>query len=156
MQTTFQVIHSLTRWGVVLFGAWALLNALTGVIGKRAYGPGDNRSSLLFMIFCDIQLLIGLFLFFKYGWFEMVKTDFSGTMKSEIGRFFTMEHSLMMIIAWLLVHVGRSAVKKAATDAGKHKRSLLFFGLAILIILVSIPWPFRGEMIGRPWFHWFN
>jgi uncharacterized membrane protein YphA (DoxX/SURF4 family) len=70
-------------------------------------------------------------------------------------RFFAMEHALMMIIAWLLVHVGRSMVKRADTDAQKHKRTLVFFGIALLIILAMIPWPFRATGIGRQWFPQF-
>jgi len=60
-----------------------------------------------------------------------------------------------MIIAWILVHVGSVSVKRAITPAAKHKRSLLFFGIAILIILAAIPWPFR-EAIARPLYRWFN
>jgi hypothetical protein len=60
-----------------------------------------------------------------------------------------------MIIAWILVHIGRASVKRADTDAAKHKRMLIFFGIALLLILVSIPWPFR-EIIGKPYFRLFN
>ncbi len=76
-------------------------------------------------------------------------------MKNNYDRFFTVEHSAMMILAWILVHVGRTAVKKAPTDTAKHKKMLGFFGVAILLILLSIPWPFRPE-IARPLFRWFN
>ncbi len=76
-------------------------------------------------------------------------------MKNASVRFFTVEHALMMIIAWLLVHIGRSSVKRADTDAAKHRRMLLYFGIALLLILAAIPWPFRTE-IARPLFRWFN
>jgi fucose permease len=74
-------------------------------------------------------------------------------MKDANNRFFTMEHALMMVIAWILVHVGRVAVKKSVTPAGKHKKALIFFGIAILLILAAIPWPFR-EAIARPFYRW--
>jgi hypothetical protein len=70
-------------------------------------------------------------------------------MKDAYNRFFSLEHGLLMIIALILVHVGRVSVKKAATPAAKHKRTLLFFGIAIVLILAAIPWPFR-ETIARP------
>jgi hypothetical protein len=70
-------------------------------------------------------------------------------MKDTYTRFFSLEHGLLMIIALILVHVGRVSVKKAPTPAAKHKRTLLFFGLAIVLILAAIPWPFR-EVIARP------
>ena len=76
-------------------------------------------------------------------------------MKNSYDRFFTVEHTTMMILAWILVHVGRTSVKRASTDAAKHRKMLLFFGLALLLILAAIPWPFRTE-IARPLFRWFN
>lgn len=150
------VIHSILRWAVVLFGLWALINALSGVFSKRAYKPGDRRTGLFFMISCDIQLLLGLILYFNGMWFNMLKSNPKEVMKDSVARFFTVEHALMMIIAWILVHVGYSMVKRADTDALKHKRSLLFFGIAILIILAMIPWPFRIPGIGREWFPKFG
>jgi hypothetical protein len=62
-----------------------------------------------------------------------------------------MEHLTMMLLAWVLVHIGRASVKRATADAIKHKRMLIFFGIAIILILASIPWPFR-EAIARPFF----
>jgi len=148
------VIHNLLRWAVLIFGLWTLLNAITGVFGKRKYTAGDNRSNLFFMISCDIQLLIGLILYFTNSWFDRLK-DLGNNMKDPVNRFFTMEHMSLMIIAWILVHVGRASVKRAGTDAAKHKRMLIFFGIALLLILASIPWPFR-EAIARPYLRLFN
>ena len=45
------VLHSLVRWVILLVGLWTLINALTGVMNKRSFSAGDNRSNLLFMIF---------------------------------------------------------------------------------------------------------
>jgi hypothetical protein len=148
------VFHNVLRWGVLLFGIWTLLNALSGTFGKRAYSANDNRSNLFFMICCDIQLLLGISLYFSGVWFDKMKNDMGNVMKSSYDRFFTVEHTAMMILAWILVHVGRTAVKKAAPEK-KHKKMLVFFGLAFLIIIASIPWPFRSE-IARPFFRWFN
>lgn len=141
-------LHSLLRWAVLLFGIWTLVNAITGIIGKRNFTANDNRANLFFMICCDIQLLIGLVLYFSNGWFDKLK-NFSQYKHDAYQRFFTMEHISMMLLAWVLVHIGRVKVKRADTDIGKHKQMLLFFGLAILLILASIPWPFR-EAIAKP------
>jgi len=139
----------------LLFGVWTLFNALTGVIGKRNYTATDNKANLFFMISCDIQLLVGLILYFNGAWFELLKTSAKAVMQNAVPRFFAVEHALMMIIAWLLVHVGRSMVKRSDSDAQKHKRSLIYFGLAIVIILAMIPWPFRQPGIARQWFPQF-
>jgi hypothetical protein len=149
------VIHNILRWAVLLFGVWAVITALGAVISKRDYKNSDNKSSLFFMISCDIQLLLGLILYFTGMWFEKVKTGMGAVMKDPAERFFAVEHALMMIIAWLLVHIGRSMVKRADTDVQKHKRTLVYFGIALIIILVMIPWPFRPPGIARQFFPQF-
>jgi uncharacterized membrane protein YphA (DoxX/SURF4 family) len=73
-------------------------------------------------------------------------------MKDSQLRFFAFEHMIAMIIAIILVHVGYSYSKKRIPDVSKHRRTLLFYGLALLIILIAIPWPFRDVGQGRPWF----
>lgn len=140
------------RWAVLLFGLITVLRALMGVSGKGAYTNSDNKMNLFFMISCDIQFLLGLILFFAKDWFDNLKHI--GTL-DKYTRFFSLEHGAMMILAWIMVHVGRVAVKKALTPAAKHKRSLIWFGLALVIILAAIPWPFR-ETIARPLYQWFN
>jgi hypothetical protein len=151
----FLIAHNILRWAVLLFGVWTLLNALTGVFSKRSYTAGDNRTNLFFMISCDIQLLIGLILYFNNQWFANLKAHAAEVMKNPMERFFAVEHSLMMIIAWLLVHIGRSMVKRSDIDTQKHKRSLIYFGLAIVIIIAMIPWPFKAAGIARQWFPQF-
>jgi hypothetical protein len=149
------VIHSILRWAVLLLGLWAVVSALGAVMSKRPYRSGDNKVGLFFMISCDIQLLLGLILYFTGMWFDKVKAGMGAVMKDPAERFFAVEHALMMIIAWLLVHIGRSSVKRAATDAQKHKRTLIYFGIALLIILAMIPWPFRQPGIARQLFPQF-
>lgn len=148
------ILHSILRWAVLLFGLLTFINALSGYFKKRAFTESDNKSNLFFMISCDIQLLLGLVLYFTNGWFDRLK-DLGNNMKDPASRFFTMEHLTMMLLAWVLVHIGRVKVKKAGTDIAKHKMMLLFFGLAFILIIASIPWPFR-QAIARPWLHWFN
>ncbi len=153
MQTTVLVLHNILRWAVLIFGLLTVINALTGSVKKRPFTESDNKSNLFFMISCDIQLLLGLVLYFTNGWFDRLK-DLGNNMKDPYHRFFTMEHMSMMLLAWILVHVGRAAVKRAGTDAAKHKKMLLFFGLALVLIVASIPWPFR-EVIAKPLLRWF-
>lgn len=151
---TILVIHNILRWAILLFGVWTLINAITGIMSKRTFSGNDNRSSLFFMILCDIQLLMGLSLFFSNSWFDKMKAGMGEVMKNSYDRFFIVEHGFMMILAWILVHVGRTAVKRAAPEK-KHKKMLLFFGIAILLIIISIPWPNKAE-VARPWMRWFN
>ena len=150
---TVLVLHNLLRWLVLLFGFWAVISPISGKASKKDYLPGDSRSNFFFMLSMDIQLVIGLILYFNGVWFDSLK-HIGESMKDPYVRFFTIEHEMMMIIAWILVHAGRIAVKKAATSRSKFNKSLVFFGIALLLILIAIPWPFR-EAVSRPWFRWW-
>jgi hypothetical protein len=147
------VIHNLLRWLILLFGIWTVLAAINGLNGKRDFTSSDSRSNFLFVISMDLQLLIGLALYFSGLWFERLK-HIGDNMKDTNLRFFTMEHEFLMILAWILVHIGRGLVKKALLSRVKFKRSLIFFGITLLLILIAMPWPFR-EAVARPWFRWF-
>ncbi|HEU5054566.1 MAG TPA: hypothetical protein VFT78_15730 [Hanamia sp.] len=150
---TLLVLHNLFRWLILFFGFWTLLSAISGLVSSRVYSPADGKANLFFMISMDIQLLLGLALYFMNGWYTGLG-NMGESMKEPMVRFFTVEHSFMMIIAWILVHVGRVAVKKSFNSSGKFKKSLIFFGISLLLILIAIPWPFR-EAVSRPWFRWF-
>lgn len=150
---TLLVLHDLIRWLILIFAFWTVIAAISGIASKREYTAMDGRSNFFFMLSMDIQLLIGLILYFSNGWFTSLK-HIGESMKDPMVRFFTIEHSIMMIIAWILVHAGRVSVKKAVTSQAKFKKSLIFFGIALLIILIAIPWPFR-EAVARPWFRWW-
>ena len=148
------VFHSIIRWAILITGIWAVLNGRSGMSKKRAFSSKDKLSGLLFMIFCDLQLLLGIIVLYSNGWFDKIKAGMGALMKNSYDRFFVVEHGLMMIIAWILVHVGYSKMKNAADDQ-KHRKMVIFFGIALILILISIPWPHKPET-GRPLFRWFN
>ena len=75
------------------------------------------------------------------------KVQFSeNTMSNGLLRFFTMEHTLMMLIAIILVTIGNRMAK-----TGNAKRVFWYYFIALVIILAAIPWPFRTEL-GAGWF----
>jgi hypothetical protein len=81
--------------------------------------------------------------------YENDKTyDLSGVLKVKVLRALVIEHPLINIIAVVLIQIGRIKSKKAYEDAVKHNRSLIYYGLGLLLILSRIPWGtsplFRG------------
>ena len=102
------------------------------------------------MISAHTTLLIGLILLFfgTYGIAKGVPEGIS-VMKNSTYRFFWVEHPLMMLIAIVFITIARGQAKKSTPDAVKYKKAFWFFIIALLLILASIPWPFRQE-IGRP------
>jgi predicted membrane channel-forming protein YqfA (hemolysin III family) len=76
----------------------------------------------------------------------------SAAMKDPYNRFFAIEHLTGMVIAVILLHIGKAQGKKAISDKAKHRRTVVFYLLALLIILISIPWPFRQVGVGSHWY----
>jgi hypothetical protein len=56
-----------------------------------------------------------------------------------------------MIVGIALITVGRALYKRRKSDTEKFKATVIYFSLGMLIILATIPWPFR-EALGRAWF----
>lgn len=152
MYTGMLHLHSFLRWIILLLLLIVIFRSLTA--GGRSFNATDKKLGLFTMISCDIMLLIGLYLWFTgaFGMNTLQNLPMKDIMSNKGLRFFFVEHFAGMIIAIALVHVGRSVAKKDLPDTVKHKRTLLFFGLALLIILISIPWPFREVGAGRGWF----
>jgi uncharacterized membrane protein YwaF len=72
------------------------------------------------------------------------------TEKTGVLRFYGMEHILLMIIAIILVTIGHAKAKRASEPSKKHKTILLFYAIGLILIIASIPWPFR--QLGAGWF----
>lgn len=150
MQTVLG-IHSIVRWLILLFGLWAVIRAIMGVSGKSAYSAADTKAGLFFMIFLDIQFLLGIILLIVSPLAQTAFGDMGAAMGNKGLRFFSVEHTILGLAALAFVHIGRSKIKKLTDDGKKHKTALIFFGLALVLILALIPWPGR-EMIGRALF----
>jgi L-asparagine transporter-like permease len=145
-------VHSVGRWIVLLLLLFAIINSL--IAGNRPYIRTDNRLGLLLTIAADLMLLIGIVLWFTGPWgYKQIQTrGMSEIMKDPTARFFTVEHLAGMLIAIILIHIGKAQGKKKISDRAKHRRTLIFYFLALLIILASIPWPFREIGMGKGWY----
>ncbi|HAH50903.1 MAG TPA: cytochrome B [Balneola sp.] len=139
-------LHSVNRWIVLLLIVLALIKSFSGWFGKKDFTDADKKSALFALIFTHIQLILGLALFFIS---PLVSFE-EGALKSEIFRFYTVEHFTMMIIAIALITIGFSLSKRAQESITKFKRVAVFYLLGLIIILSSIPWPFR--IPGAGWF----
>jgi len=146
MHNFILVLHSIIRWLVVLLGIYVVFVAGRGWFGHRAWTERTGKYPKYWLILLDIQLLLGLLLYFVFS--PITTKGFDYVLGNPASRFFLMEHSVMMLAAIVLAHIGAYLVKKAPPE-GKFKRTFIFFGIALLLILVAIPWPFMPGY-GRP------
>jgi cytochrome bd-type quinol oxidase subunit 2 len=137
--------HSGWRYLVIILLLVAFINALMGYAGKKPYTEGNRKLNVFALISTHIQLLLGLVIYFMYGWY---KVDSSVAMF----RYWKMEHISIMILAVILITVGNSRSKKADSAAKKHRTIFVFFGFALLFITVAIFMMVKADP-GRQLFH---
>ncbi|WP_159523204.1 hypothetical protein [Sunxiuqinia indica] len=141
MYTGLLHLHNSLRWLILLVALVTLVKYFMGWFSQKGWMKSDNILGILFTAIMDIQLVVGLVLYLGYS--PITKAafqDFGAAMKNADLRFYAVEHFIMMIIALALVHIGRSKTKKAISARRKFGISLVFFGIAYIIILAAIPW----------------
>lgn len=137
--------HSLLRYAVLIVLVFAFFVNLRGVIQQRPILTGERLVTILAMVLCHVQLVIGVILLVMY-W-----NVFNNPDAGAFGRFIKFEHSAPMVLAIALITIGRMLSKRAQNERTKQMRIVVFYGLGLVLILASIPWPFRN--LGYP-FGW--
>lgn len=138
--------HSGFRWLLLVLLILAIIKHFSKWSGKQDLTAGDMKFSLYALIMSHIQLILGLILYFISPNVKIA----AASMSDSLLRFFTIEHSLGMIIAIMILTLGYTRMKKAISTPQGHRIGGLYFLIGLLIILLSIPWPFRG--LGQGWF----
>jgi len=140
------ILHSWTRWIVLILGIFAIVSAFSGLSGNKQFTSSANKTSLFFMISMHVQLLIGLLLYFVYSPITAAAmADFGAAMKNGALRFWAVEHLALMLLAVVFATVGRITSKKATTDRLKFKKIAIFYTITLILVLISIPWPFMQQ-----------
>lgn len=137
----FLTLHNLLRWIVLIAGVIAAIKAIIGWMQNQPWGQSDRQLGLLFTISLDLQVLLGLVLYFVLS--PVTTNNFSNfgeAMGNADIRFFLVEHILVMLVALVLAHVGSSRSRKAEPDRNKHRIAAIFFTLALIAILIAVPW----------------
>jgi hypothetical protein len=133
--------HNILRWVVLIAGFLAIGRALIGWFGKKEWSKQDRLFGLVFTSAVDIQLLLGVLLYFVLS--PITKgafSDFGTAMGINDIRFFAVEHVFYMVLALIFAHLGSSLPKRVEDAVSKHKRAALWFSLALLIIIAGTPW----------------
>ena len=151
-------LHSVNRWLVLLFVVWAIVSA----IGSRStMNVADDTGSVLpkgalpAFITTHIQLLLGLILYFGAiaGW-ENIGSPYVVMDKEAwadaLLKFYSVTHFSYMLAAVVLVTVGYIIAKRSSTSARSGLYILISYGIALVVMVLGIPWPWRG--LGGGWY----
>ncbi len=127
-----------------------LVNIVRHIVNKnKPYDATDKKLGLWLLIVTHVNVLIGLYQYFA-GYFGFRIFREPGFMKQPALRFWAVEHIGGMLIAAVLITIARGVFRKPITEPAKHQKAFILYLIALILILVSIPWP--GRVVGRPLF----
>ncbi|MBL8090628.1 MAG: hypothetical protein JNJ43_09890 [Anaerolineales bacterium] len=139
------LLHSYTRWIVLIISLYTLFIVWRGFLQKSEWTKTETLASRLFVWVFTLQFILGAILFFipsglAQTAIDIMSQDFSSAMKTRDIRFFGMEHPLQMTIAMAVVHIGASLARKVTPSTKQFRWAVISFTLGLLLILVGIPW----------------
>jgi hypothetical protein len=141
--------HNLIRWAAFILTIVAAARAWQGWRNNRPWTRQDRRIGSYLTIAMDIQLLLGLALYFLLS--PLTRSAAQNVIQgagAPVG-FFSLEHPLGMLLAVVFAHLGNMQPRRALKDKLKHRQAAIWFTLAFLLLVVLIPW-------NRPLFPWFG
>ncbi len=143
MYPVLLAFHNIVRWIVVFLGIVTNGLMLYGWYDKKQWSEKERKVGLFFTISIDVQLLIGILLYFvfsEWGMKAILERGMSFVMGQNEFRFFAIEHVTYMLFAFVFSHLGSALPKKVDETQAKFKIAAIWYGFALVLILVGIPW----------------
>ena len=140
-------LHNALRWVVLIAGVVAIVKAILNASAGKPYQKGAGT---VFVASLHLDLVLGIGIYFGVsGLAASFRADPGAAMKVAALRFYGMEHLLLMVAAVVVATVGSARSKRARDETSKNKSARTFFLVAMVLLLLGIPWPFRGDGVGR-------
>jgi len=154
MYPTLLALHSLVRWFVLISLLYSIFLTYRGWLRHKTFSKHDNSVRHWTATIAHIQFTVGVWLYFISPIVDYFLNNFGDAVHEREFRFFGMEHSLMMLTAVALISIGSAKAKRRQTDREKFRTMAVWFTIALVIILTSVPWAF-SPLTSRPYFRPF-
>lgn len=150
MYSVLIFLHSLMRWLVLISLIYAIWRAFGGYRHHKVFTVKDNVIRHWTATIAHIQLTIGILLYVKSPAISYFWHNKSNAIADLQISFFALIHLLLMLAAIVCITIGSAMAKRKAIDQLKFKTMLFWFGLALFLIVIAIPWPF-SPLVSRPY-----
>lgn len=144
-------VHSLFRWLVLISLIYSVIHNYRGYKKKRPFNKRDHLLRATTATIVYVQISLGLWLYFISPFVSQFYHNMSKGIHLREVRFFAMEHSLMMLVSAIVMTLGSWKAKRQLSDTLKFKTVYVWYLIALIIILLNIPWEF-SPLVNRPSF----
>jgi hypothetical protein len=142
MHSLVNTLHSGNRYLILVALLFVLYRSWSGWMGKKPYEKADNTVSAVLLGLSHLQLLLGLIQYFVTSAYTRGGLPISDPWV----RYFKMEHISAMVLAIVLIQLGRTFSKKASDPVEKHKKVAVYTTIAALIIAGTLA--MKGLLFG--------
>jgi len=142
MYQNLTIYHSYVRWLVLAFLLVSIYRSWRGMATKSSFSKTDNFFRHWTATLFHIQLIIGIILYIKSPIVGYFWSNFSEAIQHLEIAFFGIIHFLLMISAIVIVTIGSALAKRRTSDSAKFKTMFWWFVIALIVLLIAIPWPF--------------
>lgn len=104
----------------------------------KAFTDKLAKQNKIAVLLTHIQVTVGLVMLF--GFHTDMFSDMGALMGDAANRFKFVEHPFTMILAAVLLTIGNAKSKRANGDQNKAKKVVIWFGIALLLVAIRLPW----------------
>lgn len=154
MYATLLVLHSLTRWLVLVFLVYAIYRAWVGYSQNKLFSRADNATRHWTATVAHIQLMLGILLYTQSPMVKYFWSQAQISIQNLEALFYGLIHLVLMLTSIVVLTIGSALAKRRPSDKQKFKTMLFWYSIALFIIFIAIPWPF-SPLANRPNFRTF-
>lgn len=140
METIELIIHSSLRWVVLATLFIHLYYLYSGYFKNKEFSKFNKIFSHITVGFVHLQFVVGLYVYYTSEKIAQFLENVKESMSIYELRFFAVEHSSIMLLAIILITIGSFKSKRIEDDKAKYKTQIIYFTIALVLILTSIPW----------------
>jgi uncharacterized membrane protein (DUF485 family) len=133
-------LHHYIAFAAVFFLAFATINGIIGSNSGKVFEDFHRKINVFALISTHTMFLLGVILLIVSPLAETAFADMALTMKNAVLRKAVIEHPTTNIIAVVLATIGNAKSKKAIGNGKRFKVTMIYFGLALILILSRMPW----------------
>jgi hypothetical protein len=133
-------IHGLIAYLFLISTLAFVIFSLISFLKKSDFRKTNMSLVKLAFISSHVQLALGLLLWWSQGYLSQLSLDAKAVMSNKALRLLAVEHPATNILAIALITIGFISIQKSALDQTKHLKGIIYFGIALLLILSRIPY----------------
>jgi quinol-cytochrome oxidoreductase complex cytochrome b subunit len=150
MYETLLILHSWGRAALVVMLVVMLARHLRAWLGEKPYRASDRVGGLVLTILADVQIVVGLLLYFAYSpTVKLARQNFGESMQDPEKRYWLVEHLTTMLLAIVAIHVGKILAVRSKREVARHMWATIGYGLGLALLVWMSPWP--SSAIARDW-----